>query len=116
MRTIAIKEVKTADGSDLDYLELCAACLKAPAQGGYDIKSMEVRLQAVSEFPVVKRIQGHPKPKPAMKEVTVSEEVYQELNRCVATFRWGVADQVFIDFVKYIAAVGKQKPKADKKK
>jgi len=116
MRTIEIKEVKTANGEELDYMELCNACLKAPSPGGYSIAEMEVRLKALSEFPVVKRVPGQPKPPPAVKEVSVSEEVYQELKKCVSNFRWGVVDQVFVDFVKYIQSIGEPKKPAGKKK
>lgn len=116
MRTIEIKEVKTANGEELDYLELCNACLKAPVPGGCTVDQMEVRLKALEEFPVIKRVPGQPKPKPAMSEITVSEEVFQELNKCVSGFRWGVVDKVFVDFVRYIQKVGKEKPKAPVKK
>lgn len=116
MRTIEIKEVKTANGEEVDYLELCHACLKAPSPGGCTVDQMEIRLKALAEFPVVARKPGQPKEKPAMKEVTVSEEVYQELKKCVSGFRWGVVDQVFVDFVRYIQKVGEQKPKAKGKK
>ena len=116
MRTIEIKEVKTATGEELDYLELCNACLKTPAPGGYLAKDMKVRLAALAEFPVIPRKPGEPKLPPVVKEVTISEEVYQELKKCVVGMRWGVIDQVFPDFTDYIESVGEKKPKPAKKK
>lgn len=114
MRTIEIKEVKTEAGEELDYLELCSACLKAPAQGGYTADMMETRLKALSEFPSVARKPGEPKAPPPVKEVTVTEDVFLELLKCVNEFRWGVLDQVFVDFVRYIQGLKDVKPKADK--
>ena len=98
MRTIEIKEVKTANGEEMDYMELCNACLKAPAPQGFGVNEMETRLKALAEFPVVPRVPGKPKPKPCTSRVEVSEEVYQELKKCVMGFRWGVIDQIFVDF------------------
>lgn len=116
MIKIEIKEVKTATGEEVDYMELCHACLKAPAPGGFTASMMELRLKALSEFPVVPRTPGKPKAPPVVKFVNVSTEVYAELKGCVAAFRWGVVDQVFLDFVKYIQKIGDVTPIAKKKK
>ena len=110
MRIIKIKEVTTESGDELDYLELCNACLKSPAPGGYSVEDMEVRLKALAEFPVTKREAGKPKQAPVVKEVPVSEEVYQELLKCVSNFRWGVIDQVFVDFTRYIQGIKAECP------
>lgn len=109
MRTIEIKEVTTAAGEKLDYLELCNACLKTPSQAGYSVDEMEGRLKAIAEFPVVARKANEPKPKPALSKVEVNETVFQELLKCVNGFRWGVLDQVFVDFTRYIQDIANPK-------
>ena len=114
MRTIEIKEVTLNDGSKLNYMELVNACLKAPAPAGFTVDAMELRLKALSEFPMPTVKPGEEKPAPAVSSVEIAEDVYQEVVSCVRVFRWGVVDQAFVDFVRYIESLGQ--PKEDKKK
>jgi hypothetical protein len=105
MKKIELKTVETEGGQEINYSELCRACLRVPAKQGYSIEEMEVRLTALRDFPSITRDeQGKLEPL-TCEEITVSEETYKELLKCLKDFRWGVIDQAFIDFDKYIKSL-----------
>ena len=105
MRKIELRNVKTESGAEINYVELCNACLKAPAQGGFSTDEMRVRLSALKEFPIPPRGEDGRPEKPPVDSIEVSEETFQELYRCVKNNRWVSPDQAIIDFVDYIELV-----------
>jgi hypothetical protein len=115
MKTIELKTVTTETGDELNYGELCRACLKAPAPQGFGIEEMRIRLEALKEFPApVQGKDGQPDLSSFPEEVSVSEETYAELMRCVNGFRWRIADPVIVEFSDYLKSLGKKKEE-DKK-
>jgi len=111
MIKIELKRGKTASGAEINYVELCHACLNSPARQGFDIQEMKLRLKAVEEFPLPPRNPDGSPGKLLMDHVEVSTEVFQELLSCVRAFRWSTADQVIVDFVDYIESLAKPKVK-----
>jgi hypothetical protein len=63
---------------------------------------MEVRIEALKEFPQINRDDKGNIEKLETEIIEVSETTYKELLRCLRDFRWGVIDQAFVDFSKYI--------------
>ena len=92
MRRIKAKTVKSKEtGVELNYRDLCVACLKAQLPNGYTINEMRALLEAIREFPKEDR-----------KIISISEETYAVLVRQVKIFRWQVMDQILVDFADYI--------------
>ena len=92
MRRLEAKTVKSEEtGVELNYKDLCVACLKAQTPNGYTINEMRALLAAIREFP-----------KKDIKQIELSEEAYAVLIRQIKIFRWQVMDQILVDFADYI--------------
>ena len=92
MRKIECKTIKSKEtGVELNYKDLCVACLKAQSPNGYTINEMRALLEAIREFP-----------KKDVKQIRLSEEAYAVLVRQIKIFRWQVMDQILVDFADYI--------------
>ena len=111
MIKIELKTVKSESGADINYVDLCNACLKAPARQGFSVNEMKVRLGALKEFPQSPKNPDGSPGKPTVESVEVSTEVYQELLSCINVFRWSIPDQVIVDFIEYIESLAKTEPK-----
>ena len=92
MRKLECKTVKSKEtGVELNYKDLCVACLKAQTPNGYTIDEMRALLEAIREFPKENR-----------KMIRLSEEAYAILVRQIKIFRWQVMDQILVDFADYV--------------
>lgn len=87
-RTVTSKKT----GVEVNYRDLCLACLEAPSPNGYTIEEMRALLGVIKKFSTGDDVDY----------VDLSEEDYTILVRQIKIFRWKVMDPLLVVFADYV--------------